>query len=123
MGPVSLYAELALHRHVSMSAIGSVIVIASLEPFSLRSKRPRETQGRPGWFEWDASGRLPTALGDAGQLARVGHLPDADATQAEHAVDGSCPPATRAAGVAAHLELRLAPGLGWPSRACLARGP
>src|SRR3954454_15221450 len=95
----SFDAAVAPRRRVSMSAIGSVIVIASLEPFSLRSKRPRETQGRPGWFEWDASGRLPTALGDARELARGGHPPDADATQAEHAADGWAPPATRAAGV------------------------
>src|SRR6476469_9676506 len=51
---------------------------------------------------------LPRALGDAGQLARVRHLPEADAAQAELAVDGLGPAAALAAGVAAHLALRLA---------------
>jgi hypothetical protein len=51
MAAVSWYAEFALRRRVSMSAIGSVIVMVSREPFSLRSKRPREADRRSNWFE------------------------------------------------------------------------
>src|SRR3954466_15913461 len=100
---VSWYAELALRRRVSMSAIGSVIVIAWPSGLSRRGSRPCG----PAALE-----ELPGRLGDAGQLARVRHLPHADAAQAEHAVNRAGPSTTRAAGVAAHLELRLAPGLG-----------
>src|SRR5882757_594701 len=54
---------------------------------------------------------LPGALGDARQLATVGHLTKAHAAQAELAVDGVGPAATLAAGVTAHRELGLAGGL------------
>src|SRR4051794_2859510 len=100
---VSWYAELALRRRVSMSAIGSVIVIAWPSGLSRRGSRPC---GPTAWEE------LPGRLGDAGQLAGVRHLADADPAQAEHAVDGARAAAARASGVAAHLELRLAAGLG-----------
>src|SRR5687767_4150950 len=49
----------------------------------------------------------PTALGHTGQLAAVGHLPEADPAQAELAVDRVGTAAALAAGVAANLELRL----------------
>src|SRR5690606_27117211 len=52
--------------------------------------------------------RLPARLGHAGELAPVGHLAQADAAQAELAVDRLRPAAALAAGVAAHRELRLA---------------
>src|SRR5829696_5269874 len=55
--------------------------------------------------------RLPTGLRDAGHLAGVDHLPQADAAQSEAAVDGAGPPAAAAAGVGPHLELRRALGL------------
>src|SRR3954466_3981202 len=67
-----------------MSAIGSVIVMS----------------------------RLPRTLRHTGKLTSVRHLAYADAAQAEHAVDRTGPTASGAAGVAAHLELRLAPSLG-----------
>src|SRR3954452_11365412 len=92
-----------------MSAIGSVIM--SSQPFSLRSKRRDEAKTRSSWFE-GTSFRLPGALGDAGQLAGVGHLPHADAAESEHAVDRAGPAASRASGVSADAELRLASGLG-----------
>src|SRR5689334_17495513 len=85
-----------------MSAIGSVIVMAG-------SALSRDGfRGGPvasgGWW-------LPGALGDAGQLAAVRHLPQADTAQAELAVDGARPAAALAAGVGTHLELRPARGL------------
>src|SRR5580698_173226 len=87
----SWYAEFALRRRVSMSAIGSVIVMCVLlpRPVPLRAydelffRDPRQV------FEERENlvGYLPGGLGDAGQLARVRHLAEADAAQAELAVD------------------------------------
>src|ERR1700712_2496442 len=54
---------------------------------------------------------LPARLGDARQLAGVRHLAQADPAQAELLVHRMRPAAAVAAGVAAHLELRLALGL------------
>src|SRR4051812_34648557 len=108
---VSWYAELALRRRVSMSAIGSVIVIASSKPFS-------------PWFPVRPTAKwlLPGRLRHAGQLAGMRHLADTDATQTEDAVDRTGPAASGAAGVAAHLELRLAPGFGDHRLGCHASG-
>src|SRR3954463_2857466 len=53
-------------------------------------------------------GPSPAGLAHAGQLPGVGHLPQADAAQAELAEDRVRPPAPLAAGVAADRELRLA---------------
>src|SRR2546423_8557305 len=78
------YAWLALRMRVSMSAIGSVMVMVD----------------------------LPARLHEAGDLARVGQLAQAVAAQPEALVDGARPPAALAAGVAAHAELLLAVGLG-----------
>src|SRR6187455_719655 len=64
--------------------------------------------------------RLPAALGDAGELARVGHLPEAHSAQTELAVDRVRPAAPLAAGVATHLELGLARGL--VDERCLGHG-
>src|SRR5450432_2987458 len=50
---------------------------------------------------------LPATFGDAGQLARVRHLAEADPAEAELAINGMGTPATGAPGVAGHLELRL----------------
>src|SRR5262245_28901479 len=75
-------ATFAFRIRVSMSAIGSVIVTA-LEP--------------PG---------SPRRLRHAGDLARVGHLPEADAAQAELAVHGPRAPTPATPGVGAHPELR-----------------
>src|SRR6185436_7702470 len=50
---------------------------------------------------------LPAGLGHTGELAAVGHLPQADPAQAELAVDRVRTAAALAAGVAAHRELRL----------------
>src|ERR1700712_324912 len=103
----SWYAWLALRRRVSMSAIGSVIVMAlsALSPLRFRTR----ISGRPVAIV--CSWGLPGALGDARQLAGVCHLPQADPAQAELAVDGLGPTAALAAGVAAHRELGLACGL------------
>src|SRR3712207_1813756 len=54
---------------------------------------------------------LPAGLGDAGHLAGVHHLAQADAAQAEAAVHGARPAAAPAAGVRPNLELRGALGL------------
>src|SRR3954452_13216304 len=55
--------------------------------------------------------RLPAALRDAGQLAGVGHLAEADPAQAELLVDRVRSPTALAARVAPHLELGGAVGL------------
>src|SRR5829696_5569733 len=82
----SWWAALPLRSRVSMSAIGSVMLICSAP--------------------------LPARLGDAGQLAGVGELAHADPAQAELAQHGPRPPAALAARVGPHLELRGALGLG-----------
>src|SRR5579875_8578 len=75
----SCIAALALRMRVSMSAMGSVIVIAT--PPS------------------------PAGLGDAGDLTRVHHHPQADPAQPELAEHGLGPPAPPAPGVGPDLEL------------------
>src|SRR4051795_13221615 len=99
-----------------MSAIGSVIVMAvrpsptvvSLLPDGERDlQRSRCSRGSAGNRSCGRA-RSPAALGDTGQLAPVRHLAQADAAEAELAVDGAGPAAALAAGVAADLELRLA---------------
>src|SRR5687768_8913605 len=110
METASWYAWLALRRRVSMSAIGSVIVMAA-RPFLHRGfapapqARPAAIVGCESWWE------SPGGLGHAGQLAAVGHLPQADPAQAELAVDGLGAAAALAARVAADRELGLAGGL------------
>src|SRR3954471_13985278 len=98
----SWYAWLALRRRVSMSAIGSVMVIGCQTLLAVvPAGRSRQAFG-------EASNWLPGSLGNAGQFATVRHLADAHPAQPELAVDGLRPPATLAAGVRAHRELRLA---------------
>src|SRR5919202_3599648 len=83
MRTVSWLAVAPLRSRVSMSAIGSVIVIGGL----LSS---------------------PAGLRHARHLAGVHHLAEADPAQVELAVDGPRPPTPLAAGVGPHLELGLA---------------
>src|ERR687887_1574940 len=81
----SCSALLALRMRVSMSAIGSVIVIRrSLLPRALRHPRDR---------------------------ALVGEVPQADPAEPELLVDRPRPPAAVAARVLAHLELLRPRGL------------
>src|SRR5918997_5452681 len=111
MDTESWYAWLALRRRVSMSAIGSVIVMA-VRPFLHRGFAPA-SQARPAAIVCRLMRRSgsPGGLGDARQLAAVRHLAQADAAQAELAVDGLGAAAALAAGVAADRELGLAGGL------------
>src|SRR6516225_2712104 len=74
-------ARFALRRRVSMSAIGSVIVIGSPP-------------------------RSPARLGHARDLPGVDHRPKTDPAEAELAVDGLRPTAALAPRVRADLELR-----------------
>src|SRR4026208_354945 len=97
-----------------MAAIGSVIVMA-VWALSRCGFRPAVPVG-PSAFLWVLV-ELPAGLGDAGELAAVGHLPQADPAQAELAVDGLGPAATLAAGVATPRELGLAGRL--DSQSCL----
>src|SRR5215207_2079658 len=118
---LSWYAWLALRRRVSMSAIGSVMVIGMSNPSRRGSRRAYGEDsvniGPPAcrycgrWLQWTEPCSLPRGLGHAGKLAAVGHFPDAYAAQAELAVDGLRPPAPLATGVRAHRELRLRGGL------------
>src|SRR5271163_3590985 len=102
MPTVSWYAEFALRRRVSMSAIGSVIVMAN-RPSSPWFPVGFCDSAGPAVYSF---GSLPAGLGDAGQLAAVRHGPEADPAQAEPAVDGPRPPAAGAPRVTADLELR-----------------
>src|SRR5687767_1850381 len=98
----SWYAWLPLRTRVSMSAIGSVMVmvLCSIPAVVSPRYRVRGTFGhRVVW--------LPAALGDAGELAAVCHLAQADAAEAELAVDRLRPTTTLAPGVGAHGELGL----------------
>src|SRR5499427_7658873 len=111
MPTVSWYAELALRRRVSMSAIRSVIVMAwwpSSPWYPCGPAAFSSLPGCPGRVVLARCRRLPTGLGDAGQLAAVGHGPETDPAQPEPLVHRPRAPAPRAPGVAAHLELRLA---------------
>src|SRR5438105_2756856 len=80
----SCMATLALRIRVSMSAMGSVMVIRC---------RPLPS---------------PAGLGHARQLAGVGQNSNADAAEPELAVHRARPAAPPATGVGAHLELGLA---------------
>src|SRR5262249_40427917 len=82
---VSCMATLALRIRVSMSAMGSVIVMSP--------------------------GPLPARLGHTRHLAGVHQLAQTDAAQAELPQDRVGPASTAAAGVGPHLELGLALGL------------
>src|SRR5688500_9348337 len=77
----SCMATFPLRIRVSMSAMGSVMVMVAY---------------LPGRFRY------------AGDLARMGHLPQADPAEAEPAVDGLGTTAAPAAGVGPDLELGLA---------------
>src|SRR5487761_2458874 len=76
---LSNMAAFALRMRVSMSAMGSVIVIAVL---------------------------LPTCLRHAGDLAGVDHLPQADPAQTELAVHRARTSAALATGIGPRRELR-----------------
>src|SRR5918995_1113121 len=93
MVTLSWYAWLAFRRRVSMSAIGSVIVMGIRQPFS---------PGFPGrsraYGEAVLQG-LPGSLRHAGQLTAVGHVPEAHPAQTELAVDRVRTSALLAAGV------------------------
>src|SRR5262249_7831436 len=82
MRTLSCSATLALRMRVSMSAIGSVIVIVRLPS--------------------------PARLRDAGHFAGVHHLSQADAAEPELAVHGARSTATAAPVVRPNLELGLA---------------
>src|SRR5690242_19875224 len=103
MATLSWYAWLALRRRVSMSAIGSVIVMTFVEPFSPGFPLLRAYGERVSWRRSLArdGGLLPGGLRDAGQLAPVRHFTDADAAQPELPVHGLRTAAPLAAGVRA----------------------
>src|SRR5579862_7205565 len=77
---LSCMAVLALRIRVSMSATGSVIVMSAFLP-------------------------SPAGLGDTGDLSRVHHHTQADATEAELAQDGPRTSAAPAPRVGPDLEL------------------
>src|SRR4051794_39551311 len=105
----SWYAEFALRRRVKKSAMGSVIVMVTCQPFSPGSPLPGTRTAGPV-AKWELM-LLPAGLADAGQLARVCHLAKADPAEPELAEHGVRAAAPLAAGVGAHGELRLLRGL------------
>src|SRR5947199_6608790 len=111
MRTLSCMATLALRMRVSMSAIGSVIVI--VEPPGGHPAGPPPRQGRGPLLRPARYGSLPAApspagLGDTGQLTGVRQLAHADTAQPELAVHRVRPAAAAAPGVGPHLELGLA---------------
>src|SRR3954463_14943257 len=110
----SWYAWLAFRRRVSMSAMGSVIVMSGGASLAAVPRAPglgdlaRGPVGDRWCLDRKGGGALPAGLAHAGQLAGVGHLPQADPAQAELAEDRVRATAALAAGVAADRELRLA---------------
>src|SRR3954447_73113 len=76
----------------------------------------------PAAFDGERWG-LPGALGHAGQLAAVCHLPQADPAQAELAVDRLGTAAALAARVATDLELRLLRSLYLETSLCHVSSP
>src|SRR3954462_1374592 len=131
----SWYAELALRSRVSMSAIGSVIVMAcgaslaavphALGLSGLGVSRDLalglSTIGGASVRYWSGPaagsraerarrggqrGPSPAGLAHARELPGVGHLPQTDPAQAELAEDRVRPAAPLTAGVAADRELR-----------------
>src|SRR3954468_20257671 len=126
MAAESWYAWLALRRRVSMSAIGSVIVMACRASLAavphascaglsaIGGALVRGWNGRPvsgptlSLRRVGRTGCLPAGLAHAGQLPGVGHLPQADPAEAELAEDRVRAAAPLAAGVAADRELGLA---------------
>src|SRR5688572_30177265 len=90
MRTVSCMATLALRMRVSMSAMGSVIVIGPPPP-GLRAGAPS-----------------PARLRHTGHLAGVDELPQTDPAQTELPVHRARSPAAAAAGVGADPELGLA---------------
>src|SRR3954470_18761752 len=116
MTAVSWYAWLALARRVSMSAIGSVIVMACGASLAAVPRALGLGDLAPGlsaivgarWWPLDerSDGGLPAGLTHAGELPGVGHLPQADPAEAELAEHGVRATAALAAGVAADRELR-----------------
>src|SRR5690348_5811662 len=99
MRAASWYAEFALRNRVSMSAIGSVIVMGVV-PLSPRFHTPCAWASRRSVVHGCWAVLLPGRLAHAGQLARVRHLPQADAAQAELPEDRVGAAAPLAAGVA-----------------------
>src|SRR5690349_15010819 len=108
----SWYAEFAFRNRVSMSAIGSVIVMACGASLAAVPQALGLGDLAPGLSTIGGATEgwclLPRGLADAGQLPGVGHLPQADPAQAELAVDGVRAAAPLAAGVGTHRELGLA---------------
>src|SRR3954463_9387202 len=123
MVAASWYAWLALRSRVSMSAIGSVIVMGvcclSRRGSARFSRGPLGDQLRDGTAPVQGPaargacggghrGPSPAGLAHAGELPGVRHLPQADPAQAELAEDRVRTPAALAAGVTAARELRRA---------------
>src|SRR5688500_453167 len=116
----SWYAWLAFRRRVSMSAIGSVIVMACgaflaavphvsrVVRWSWACRRTVELWSGQGECPGRLGRWLPAGLAHARELPGVGHLPQADPAQAELAEHRVRTTAPLAAGVAADRELRLA---------------
>src|SRR3954452_12448677 len=115
----SWYAWLAFRSRVSMSAIGSVIVMGVCclsrrgsarcrARASRRSVVPGKRAERAARLHGWQPGRSPAGLAHAGELPGVRHLPQADPAQAELAEDRVRTPAALAAGVTADRELRRA---------------
>src|SRR6266480_1407646 len=89
------FAPQAFRMRVSISAIGSVILINS---FSLSYRIPSGTRRS----EW-----LPACLADARDISRQRHLSETDSAEAELSQESAGSSAPAAAIVLPHRELRL----------------
>src|SRR3712207_3428915 len=125
----SWYAWLAFRRRVSMSAMGSVIVMSGVASLAAVPRALGLGDLAPGLsanggarlvrcWRWPRCriprrgvgqrGRSPAGLAHARELPGVSHLPQADPAEAELAEHRVRTTAPLAAGVAADRELRLA---------------
>src|SRR5262245_1558407 len=114
----------ALRMHVSISAMGSVIMFVEVRgPLSLvRRYLPVAHSAATNNGQRTTNSFLPARVADAGDQALVGQLTEANAANAKLAIDGSRPTAQFAAALAARAEfwrllrfgnLRFASHRGW----------
>src|SRR4051812_47191708 len=97
------FAPQALRMRVSISAIGSVILIKSFSSFyRIHPKSVVRSSGRTRRNEW-----LPAGLTNARDIARECKVPEADSADAELSEERTRSSAPSAAVVLTHSELRL----------------
>src|SRR5258705_3838361 len=97
------FAPQALRMRVSISAIGSVMLINSFSfSYRIQPKSAVRSLSRTCRSEW-----LPARLADARDVSRQRHLSETDSAESELSQESAGSTAPPAAIVLPHLELRL----------------